>query len=80
MMKVILNYRQSFIKKEICPNNFDCIITIAELDGGGEVIGILELITTPGNLLQLGQDIIMAALEMNIQINGVANERLIATF
>jgi len=75
-MKVILNYRQSLMKKGICPNNFDCIITIAEMDGGGEIVGILELIATPENLLRLGQDIVTAALEMNIQMNGIADEKL----
>ena len=67
-MRVSLNYRQSLIKSEISPNFFDCCLTIAEMDGGGEIAGILELTSYPENLIKLGEDIIKAALEMKQQM------------
>ena len=66
-MKVTLNYRQTLLKTEIVSKN--CRIVIAEMDPGGEISGEVEFFTdNPDVWLDLGQDIVLAALSLKQQL------------
>jgi hypothetical protein len=66
-MHVTLNYRQVLLKSEIVSKL--CRIVIAEMDGGGEIVSTIEFLNdNPDSLIDLGQDIIMAALNLKQQL------------
>jgi hypothetical protein len=72
-MRVILNSRQGLVKSEIVSKKNDifqrCSITIAEFDLGDEIIGTVEIIShSPECLIDLGKDIIVAALDLKQQL------------
>lgn len=65
-MKICLNYRQGLLSSQIVKG--EAHLTIAEFNGGGEVIGTVTLATNPDNLIELAQDIIVAALDLKQQL------------
>lgn len=65
-MEITLKYRQGLLSSQIVNGNAQ--VTICELDGGGEIVGTVTLVTDPENLIDLGQDIIMAALRLKQQL------------
>ena len=68
-MKTILNYRQGLLKSEIVSSKM-CHIVIGELDGKGNLVGEIEIFNnSPENLIDLGKDLIVAALDLQQQLD-----------
>jgi len=62
-----MKYRQAILRSSVTPPRM-CSVTIGEFDGGGNLVGEIELIGSPDNLLDLGQDISVAAYDLRQQI------------
>lgn len=68
-MRVIMNFRQGLFKSEITPEKM-CRIVICEMDGGGQGDGEIELNSiSPETLIDLGVDIIDAAVNLQHQLS-----------
>ena len=66
-MEIALKNRVGLIESRIVDGR--CCFTVCEFDlGGEEVIGIVTFITNPGNIIDLAQDLIVAALDLKQQL------------